>query len=100
MIILVQYVLKAAVTVENKIISAIDSGYVIFIGIESQDTTAQADFLAKKVANLRIFTDADDKRHEVKGTYEKMVLLGALADNLELRQDENGFYLFEDQWLP
>ena len=56
-----------------------------------------------KAFNLELtfaVTDADDKSHEVKGTYEKMVMLGALADNLELRQDENGFYLFEDQWLP
>ena len=45
-------------------------------------------------------TDANDQRHEVKGTYEKMVLLGATADNLELRQDDDGFYIFVDEWLP
>lgn len=59
--VLVQKVLNASVTVEEKIISAIGNGYVLFIGIEPQDTPAQADFLAKKIAHLRIFTDDNDK---------------------------------------
>ena len=59
--VLVQKVLNASVTVDEKIISAINNGYVLFIGVEPHDTSAQADFLAKKIANLRIFTDAADK---------------------------------------
>lgn len=59
--VLVQKVLDASVTVDGKIVSAIGNGYVLFIGIEPQDTSLQADFLAKKIANLRIFTDDNDK---------------------------------------
>lgn len=59
--VLVQKVLEASVKVDDKIISAIKHGYVIFIGIEPDDTKTQADFLAKKVAHLRIFTDENDK---------------------------------------
>lgn len=59
--VLVQKVLDVSVTVDGKIVSAIGNGYVLFIGIEPQDTTTQADFLAKKIANLRIFTDDNDK---------------------------------------
>lgn len=59
--ILVQKVLNASVNVEQKTVSAIDHGYLLFIGVEKGDTTSQADFLAKKIANLRIFTDDNDK---------------------------------------
>ena len=59
--ILLQKVLSASVTVNNKVVSAIDSGYLLFVGIEKNDTKAQADYLAKKVANFRVFTDENDK---------------------------------------
>lgn len=59
--ILVQKVLSASVTVDNTKISEISGGLLLFVGIEKNDTTAQADFLAKKVANLRIFEDENKK---------------------------------------
>jgi len=59
--VLVQKVLSASVEVNGKQISDINNGYLLFIGVEKNDTTAQADYLAKKVANLRIFTDKNDK---------------------------------------
>ena len=54
--ILVQKVLSASVTVENKVVSQIGSGYLLFVGIEKGDNASQADYLAKKIANFRIFT--------------------------------------------
>lgn len=59
--ILLQKVLSASVMVNNEVVSAIDSGYLLFVGIEKNDTTAQADYLAKKVVNFRVFTDENDK---------------------------------------
>lgn len=59
--ILVQKVLSASVAVENKVVAQIGAGYLLFIGIEKGDTTAQVDYLAKKVTNFRIFTDENDK---------------------------------------
>ena len=59
--VLVQKVLSASVTVENKVVSQIGNGFLLFVGVEKGDTTAQADYLAKKVANFRIFTDENDK---------------------------------------
>ena len=50
--ILVQKVLKASVNVEQKTVATINSGYLLFIGVEKNDTTFQADFLAKKIANF------------------------------------------------
>lgn len=57
MIALVQRVLEASVTVDNTTIGAIDRGLLIFLGIHSNDTTTEADWLARKCARLRIFAD-------------------------------------------
>ncbi|MBP5352603.1 MAG: D-tyrosyl-tRNA(Tyr) deacylase [Alphaproteobacteria bacterium] len=59
--VLVQKVKQASVTVNRQAVSTIKTGYLLFIGVEKDDTTAQADYLAKKVANFRIFTDENDK---------------------------------------
>lgn len=59
--VLVQKVLHAAVEVNEKTVAQIKQGLLLFIGIEKNDSTAAADYLAKKVQNLRIFTDENDK---------------------------------------
>lgn len=69
--ILVQKVLNASVTVNKQLVSQINQGFLLFIGIEKGDTQNQADFLAKKIANLRIFEDENNKMNlsiqDVKG---------------------------------
>ncbi len=69
--ILVQKVLNASVTVNKQLISQINQGFLLFIGVEKGDTQTQADFLAKKIANLRIFEDENNKMNlsiqDVKG---------------------------------
>lgn len=69
--ILVQKVLSASVSVNNQKVSEIAKGFLLFIGIEKNDTTEQADFLARKIANLRIFEDENNKMNlsiqDVKG---------------------------------
>lgn len=59
--ILVQKVLRAEVEVSQESVARINDGFLLFIGIEKHDTAEKADYLAKKVANLRIFTDENDK---------------------------------------
>jgi D-tyrosyl-tRNA(Tyr) deacylase len=58
---LVQRVSKGAVTVEGEVVGAIDAGLVILLGVGDGDAEADADFLANKIAGLRIFGDADGK---------------------------------------
>ncbi len=52
-----QRVSEASVTVEGKILSKIDNGLLILIGIEDSDTNEDIDWLVKKICNLRIFND-------------------------------------------
>lgn len=62
--VLLQRVLSAEVKVEGKIVSEIGKGLLIFIGIEKNDQENQADYLARKVANLRIFEDENGKMNK------------------------------------
>ena len=58
---LVQRVTGASVTVEDENIGSIGTGLVVFIGISSDDDAADADYLANKIANLRIFSDDEGR---------------------------------------
>jgi len=51
----------ATVTVDGKVTGAIDNGYVLLVGITHVDTQEDVDYLAKQVANLRLWEDADGK---------------------------------------
>ena len=57
----VQRVKSASVKVEGKLVSEIGAGVLIFLGIAHEDTTTEIEYIANKVANLRIFEDEDGK---------------------------------------
>lgn len=67
----VQRVKKASVTIENKLFSSIDSGYLVLFGAEKDDTKQNADWLANKISNLRCFSDENGKMNlsikDIKG---------------------------------
>jgi len=53
----IQRVSEASVTVADEIISAIGPGYLILVGVTHNDDETRADWLARKVAGLRLFED-------------------------------------------
>lgn len=57
----VQRVKEASVEVDKKIVGQIDQGFLVLIGIKVGDTKEQADYLVRKLCNLRVFTDEKDK---------------------------------------
>ncbi len=57
----IQRVSSASVTVEGQVVGAIDAGLLVLLGVGQGDTEADADYLAEKIANLRIFEDAAGK---------------------------------------
>jgi D-tyrosyl-tRNA(Tyr) deacylase len=61
MIALLQRVSKASIEVEGKKVSEIGKGIVVFIGIQKQDSEKDAQYLANKIINLRIFEDSEGK---------------------------------------
>lgn len=57
----VQRVAGAKVTVDGRVVGEIDRGLLVFLGIGEGDGKAEADYLAAKIASLRIFTDEAGK---------------------------------------
>lgn len=68
---LIQRVAKASVTIENELFSEIGEGMLILLGVEKSDKLENAQKLAQKLINLRIFDDENGKMNksliDVKG---------------------------------
>lgn len=57
----VQRVEEASVKVNGQAVSAIGRGFLILLGITHTDSESEATYLARKIAGLRVFEDADGK---------------------------------------
>jgi D-tyrosyl-tRNA(Tyr) deacylase len=57
----VQRVSRASVKVDGKTVGEIGAGLMVLIGVAHEDSEDDADYLAEKIAGLRIFEDADGK---------------------------------------
>lgn len=60
----IQRVKNASVTIDGTVISEIGKGYLILVGVMEGDTEEDAELLSKKTAQLRIFTDENDKMNQ------------------------------------
>ncbi len=63
----VQRVSRGQVNVDNKLVASIQRGLVVLLGVSPTDTGQDAQALAEKVANLRIFEDSAGKMNLVPG---------------------------------
>ncbi|WP_026558638.1 D-aminoacyl-tRNA deacylase [Bacillus sp. J37] len=59
--VVVQRAVQAKVTVDEKVVGKIDKGVMVLVGITHDDTEADAEYLAEKIAHLRIFEDETGK---------------------------------------
>lgn len=60
----IQRVKKAEVKVDGQTVGKIDEGFLVLIGIKVGDTKEQADYLVKKLCNLRVFSDENGKMNK------------------------------------
>jgi D-tyrosyl-tRNA(Tyr) deacylase len=69
---LIQRVSRASVTVEGAVVSSIGPGLLVLVGIASDDTDRDADWLADKVRALRVFPDSEGRMNEPLGDREAL----------------------------
>ena len=72
--IVVQRCTRAEVRIAGAIVGKIQRGFMLLVGITDTDTPADADILAKKIAQLRVFEDADGKMNLALGDVGGAVL--------------------------
>lgn len=74
--IVIQRASSANVTVDKKIIGEIEKGLVILLGISDADTQETVKQMVKKIINLRIFSDENDKMNlSIKDIGGKMLVI-------------------------
>ncbi len=59
--VVVQRVSEASVSIDQSVVSQIGRGLLVLLGVESADTAEDADWLAAKLCQMRIFSDAEGK---------------------------------------
>lgn len=71
--VVIQRVSQSSVTIDGEIKAAINNGLLIFLGIESEDTIEDCDWLIKKIVPLRVFPDENEVMNcsilEVEGEF-------------------------------
>ena len=87
---LLQRVTEASVSIAGEVVGRIGQGLVVFVGVASGDTTKDAQYLAQKTVNLRIFSDDAGKFNlsalDIKGELLVISQFTLLADTRKGRR--------------
>lgn len=70
-----QRVTQASCKVDNKITGEIDNGFLVLLGIEDADTIEDLEWLAQKIANMRVFSDENDLMNKSLADIDGNILL-------------------------
>jgi len=86
----IQRVKEASVKVDENIVGKIDNGFLVLIGITHTDTKENADYLAKKLCNLRVFEDENGKMNlNIKAVNGKLLLVSQFTLYAECEKSGN-----------
>ncbi len=86
----IQRVKEASVKVDEKIVGEIEKGFLVLVGITHTDTKEVADYLAKKLCNLRVFEDENGKMNlNIKTISGKLLLVSQFTLYAECEKSGN-----------
>ena len=86
----IQRVKEASVKVDNNIVGKIDNGFLVLIGITHTDTKEIADYLVRKLCNLRVFEDENGKMNlNIKTINGKLLLVSQFTLYAECEKSGN-----------
>ena len=72
--VVVQRCSRAEVRIDGAIVGKIGKGFVLLVGVTNGDTSKEADILAKKISQLRVFEDSEGKMNLALGDVEGAIL--------------------------
>lgn len=92
--IVIQRVSEAAVKIEGAIVGEIKQGLLILLGIEHEDSQKDADYLAQKISNLRIFSDAEGKmNHSIQDIGGEFLVVSQFTLHAATRKGNRPSYI-------
>ncbi len=92
--VVIQRVSKASVTIENQKVADINSGLLILVGIEDSDNQDDINWLAKKIINLRIFSDEKGVMNlSVKDTQSDVIVVSQFTLHASTKKGNRPSYL-------
>ena len=71
----VQRVSEASVKINDEIVGSIDKGFVVLLGIKTDDSEKEVTWLANKICSLRVFEDEDGKMNKELSDFSGSILL-------------------------
>lgn len=82
--VVIQRVSQAKVTVDQKTLGQIDQGFCLLVAFADEDNEETINYMARKIANMRIFSDSDDKMNlsikDVQGSFLSISQFTLYAD--------------------
>lgn len=86
----VQRVTKSSVSVNNKIVGQINTGFLVLLGIKSTDTKKDVDYLVRKLINLRVFSDENNKMNlALKDVNGKLLIISQFTLYADCKKSGN-----------
>ncbi len=91
---LLQRVSEASVVISNQQVAAIAHGFLILIGIEAKDGKDDLEWLAKKITQLRIFSDNEDKmNHDIKDVKGEIIVVSQFTLHAKTKKGNRPSYI-------
>lgn len=92
--VLIQRASEASVKIDGKIHGEIGRGFVILVGIESEDTRDDIDWLVRKIIGLRIFNDEDGKmNHSIVDIEGKFLVISQFTLHASTKKGNRPSYI-------
>ena len=92
--VVIQRVSKASVQVDSNLISSISEGLLVLLGIENNDTNDDINWLIKKIANLRVFSDKNNKmNYSVRDVNGDIIVVSQFTLHAKTKKGNRPSYL-------
>ena len=91
--VVVQRCSRAEVRIDGTVVGRIGQGFLLLVGVSETDTQAEADLLAKKIAQLRVFEDAEEALPPVVDAHLLVTPLVVGTRAVAVEQVEPFFYV-------